>query len=248
MLRSVLCAALVALNGLAPQPLTVCAAVSLTDALQEIARAYENAGGGPVRFNLAASNVLARQLVNGAPADLFISADEAQMDLAARAGAIDPSSRVDLVGNRLAILSRSGGPAVQEPRDLATDRIRRIAVGDPSAVPAGVYARRFLETAQLWPSVQHRIVPVGNVRAALTSVLNGSADAAIVYESDTLAAPGAKAVVISGAHAPKIVYPAAIVSRTRDRAGAERFLTFLCGSEAAAIFARFRFAPLARGR
>ncbi len=87
------CLALLALVGVAPEPLTVSAAVSLTDALEAIAKEYAAAGGGPVRFNFAASSTLARQLVNGAPADMFISADEAQMDVAAQAGAIDPASR-----------------------------------------------------------------------------------------------------------------------------------------------------------
>src|SRR3982750_2060184 len=90
----------------APEPLTVSAAISLTDALQPIADAYARAGGGSVRFNFAGSNVLARQLAHGAPADLFISADEAQMAIAAGAGAIDPTSRINLLGNRLAVIVR----------------------------------------------------------------------------------------------------------------------------------------------
>src|SRR5512132_4241457 len=102
MLRALIGSIVLALAVAAPQPLTVSAAISLTDALDEIARAYAGAGGGPVRFNFAGSNTLARQLVNGAPADLFISADEAQMDVVAHAGAIDPSTRVDLLGNHLA--------------------------------------------------------------------------------------------------------------------------------------------------
>jgi molybdate transport system substrate-binding protein len=89
-------------------PLTVCAAVSLTDSLEAAVEIYRGDGGGPVRFNFAASNTLARQLVNGAPADLFISADSAQMDVAAAAGAIDRTTRVDLVANRLAVIVRPG--------------------------------------------------------------------------------------------------------------------------------------------
>ena len=107
MIVSLLSAALMAAAGPAPEPLTVSAAISLTDALDEVARAYALAGGGPVRFNFAGSNTLARQLVNGAPADLFISADEAQMDIAARAGAIDSATRVDLLGNHLAVVART---------------------------------------------------------------------------------------------------------------------------------------------
>ena len=240
--------ALGASAGRAPEPLTVSAAISLTDALEEIAREYAAAGGGPVRFNFAGSNTLARQLVNGAPADLFISADEAQMDVAARAAAIDPATRVDLLGNHLAIVART----VEAATNLAGPGVRRIALADPEAVPAGVYARRYLEATGLWGTVSDRIVPVANVRAALAAVVNGSADAAIVYESDTLAAPSLPAivtgVVAGGASVPHIRYPAAIVTRTRNRADAERFLAFLRGPQAAAVFAKYRFTPLAAVR
>ncbi len=240
---------LVLLGGarLQPAPLTVSAAVSLTDAMESIAREYASAGGGPARFNFAGSNTLARQLVNGAPADLFISADEAQMDVAAQAGAIDRSTRIDLLGNRLVIVFRPGAARIGQPRDLASSRVRRIAIGDPAAVPAGVYARRYLESMRLWPAVQDRIVPVGNVRAALAAVQNGSADAAIVYESDSVAAGSLESLIISGPGVPRIVYPAAIVSRTGNRAAAERFLAFLRGPQAAAVFARYKFTPLAAG-
>jgi molybdate transport system substrate-binding protein len=166
------------------------------------------------------------------------------MDVAARAGAVDPASRVDLLGNRLAIVARPGSPPIGGAADLARPGIGRIALGDPLAVPAGVYARRYLESAGLWPSLADRIVPVGNVRAALAAVMNGSADAAIVYESDTVTAGTLKAIVIAGSGAPRIVYPAALVTRAANRAEAERFLAFLRGPQAAAVFARYKFAPL----
>jgi molybdate transport system substrate-binding protein len=222
----------------------VSAAISLTDALESIAQEYAKAGGGPVRFNFAGSNTLARQLVNGAPADVFISADEAQMDVAAQAGAIDPATRVDLLSNHLAVVART----VRDAKDLAGPAVRHIALADPAAVPAGVYARRYLEATGLWSKVSDRIVPVANVRAALAAVVNGSVDAAIVYESDTLTAPSLTAIAVgamaNGVDLPRIVYPAAIVSRSTNRAAADRFLTFLRGPQASAVFARYRFIPL----
>jgi molybdate transport system substrate-binding protein len=231
-----------------PAPLTVSAAVSLTDALEAVARAYAKSGGGEVRFNFAGSNTLARQLVKGAPADVFVSADERQMDVTAQAGAIDPASRVDLLGNRLAIVSRPGIGAIKAPHDLTGPAVKRIALGDPAAVPAGVYARRYLESTGVWSILADRVVPVANVRAALAAVLNGSADAAIVYESDTVVGSSLSVFVIDGPDAPRIVYPAAIASRTTNRAAAERFLVFLRGPEAAALFERYRFQPLAARR
>jgi molybdate transport system substrate-binding protein len=232
-----------------PAPLTVSAAVSLTEALQAIADEYAKTGGGAVRFNFAGSNTLARQLLNGAPADVFVSADEAQMDVAVRAGAIDASTRVDVVGNRLAIVVRPGTVSVRRAQDLTAESIRRIGLGDPAAVPAGVYARRYLEAAGLWSSVETRVIPVGNVRAVLAAVMNGSAEAGIVYESDALiAGAGLQSIVIDDPTAPQIHYPGAIVSRTTHRAAAERFLAFLRGPEASAIFARFHFTPLSKSR
>jgi molybdate transport system substrate-binding protein len=224
-------------------PLTVSAAVSLTDALEAIAREYARVGGGPVRFNFAGSNTLAQQLAHGAPADLFISADVEQMTIASRAGAIDDSTQVPLLANRLAIATRRGGPAIADGRGLMNPSIRRVALGDPAAVPAGVYARLYLEHVGVWPSVQDRIVPVANVRAALAALMNGSVDAAIVYQSD-LVGLDVQAAIIEGQGAPNIVYPAAIVKRSRNRAEAERFLAFLRGAAAASVFARYRFTPL----
>jgi molybdate transport system substrate-binding protein len=230
------------------EPLTVSAAISLTDALEAIAATYAEAGGGPIRFNFAGSNVLARQLVNGAPADLFVSADAAQMEMVAQAGVIEPSSRVDLLGNRLAVIARSGAASatpIRRLEDLLRPEVKRIALGDPSAVPAGVYAREYLKAAGVWAPLESKVVPVANVRAALTVVENGSADAAIVYATDAaLSTSATTAFIVSGPHAPRIIYPAAMVARSRQPAAARKFLSFLRGSAASAIFRRFGFMPL----
>jgi molybdate transport system substrate-binding protein len=226
---------------------TVSAAISLTDALESVAREFARAGGGAVRFNFAGSNVLSRQIVTGAPIDLFISADEAQMDVAGRAGAIDESTRIALLGNALAIVCAPAGPAIDNVRSLLNENVRRVAIGDPDAVPAGVYARLYLQRLGLWEPLRPKLVPVANVRGALTAVENGAADAAITYRTDAVGAKGVRvAVVISGDGAPRIVYPAAILARAPNRAGAARFLEFLRGAAASAIFASYKFVPLAR--
>jgi molybdate transport system substrate-binding protein len=230
-----------------PRPaITVSAAISLAQALEEIGRAYEAAGGGTVRFNFAGSNVLARQIVNGAPVDLFISADEAQMRVVEDAGGIVRGSRAALVGNRLAVAVAAGAPAIEDASGLRRPEFRRIALGDPAAVPAGVYAKAYLEAAGVWAHITGRIVPLENVRAAVTAVDSGSADAAIVYESDLSSLRRARiAFVVSGPNAPRIEYPAAIVSGSRNRAAAEQFLKFLRSEEAGAVFRRYRFQPRA---
>src|SRR5215213_3476494 len=203
------------------EALTVCAAISLTESLEAAAAAYRLSGGGPVRFNFAGSNTLARQLVNGAPADLFISADNAQMDVAAAAGAIDRSTRVDLVENRLVVMVRPDHATIRSVRDLLDPAIRRVAIGDPAAVPAGVYARQYLQTIGIWPELAPRMVPAGSVRLALAAVESGAADAAIVYHTDlAMAGKTVRMIPIEGAGTPRVVYPAAVVERSRNRAEA----------------------------
>jgi molybdate transport system substrate-binding protein len=231
-------------------PITVSAAVSLTDALEAIGAAYRAVGGDAVRFNFAGSNVLARQIVSGAPVDLFISADEAQMTLAEATGAVEKQTQLDLLGNRLAVVTpRGAARSMPNVSALLQPAVRRIAIGDPAAVPAGVYARQYLQAEGLWDRLQSRLVPVGNVRAALAAAANASADAAIVYETDAASSPAVDlAFVVSGRNAPRIMYPAAIVAASKHRAAAERFLTFLRGPAATAIFERFKFVPLAAVR
>ena len=229
----------------APQPpaVLVSAAISLTDALLEIEKAYTAAGGGPLRFNFAGSNVLARQIANGAPADVFISADLVQMQYVEKAGAIAPGATSHLLRNSLAVVTPPGS-SIRTAQDLAQPSIRRIAIGDPAAVPAGFYARQYLQRAGLWSALQPKLLPLANVRAALAAVENGGADAAIVYRSDAAASRKvAVAFVVPESEAPPIIYPVAIMKAARNRAGAERFLAFLRGVEARRIFEQFKFRP-----
>lgn len=225
-------------------PLTVSAAISLTDALEALAPLCERGGGPRVRFNFGSSNGLARQIIRGAPADVFISADDIQMNAADAAGAIAKGTRVNLLGNRLAVVVRPG-TAAADVRALSDARIRRIAVGDPEAVPAGVYAKQYLERSGLWTSLRPKLVPVANVRAALAAVENSAADAAFVYESDAVTLTrGRLGFLITGTDAPRIVYPAAVVASSARKDDAMRFVRFLCSAEAADVFRRHKFEPL----
>jgi molybdate transport system substrate-binding protein len=230
----------------APAPITVSAAVSLTEALSEIAKEYAGAGRGGVRFNLGASNVLARQIVQGAPVDLFISADAAQMDVVADAGLVQPDSRVNLLGNQLAVVVPNDRPRTfTSIAQIADPAFRRIAIGDPAAVPAGIYAKQYLQQEGLWASVESRIVPTANVRAALAAVESGAADAAIVYRTDARTALRATVVwVVPVDRGPRIVYPAAIVRGAKNASEAARFLGFLRGATAERVFTRFGFTHL----
>ena len=232
-------------QGAPATPLTVSAAVSLTDVMAEIAAAYRDAGGVSPRFNFAGSNVLARQIVNGAPVDVFISADDLQMEVVARAGLIGPGSRVIVAGNRLVVVvAERRVQSVRSVQDLSAADIRRIAIGDPAAVPAGVYARSYLEKVGLWSRLEGKIIPSANVRAALTAVENGGADAAIVYATDARIARHLRvAVAITGPESPAIVYPACVLKSSRQAATAAHFVNFLRGPVAGRIFERHGFLP-----
>lgn len=229
-------------------PLTVSAAISLTEALEAVADAWRRSGGADVRFNFGASNSLARQILLGAPVDAFVSADAAQMDLVERAGRLVPGSRVEVVRNRLAVVARPASAAfVREQFDRAPPEIRRLAIGDPQAVPAGVYARQYLESRGLWTAYRSRVVPAASVRAALAAVENGAADAAIVYASDVRVARRAVlSFVVDPREGPPIVYPGAAIAASTRQSDVAAFLAFLRSPEAQAVFERHGFLPLAR--
>lgn len=228
-----------------PEPLQVSAAISLTDVLTAIESAYAAAGGAPTRISYGSSNGLAQQIVRGFPSALFISADERQMDVVENAGRVVAGTRVKLIGNRLAIVARRE-TALADARSLTGPAIRRIAIGDPDAVPAGVYARQYLERHGLWNAVQPKLVPLLTVRQAINAVDSGGADAAFGYENDAVRyAQKHIVVVLDGPDAPAVTYPAAVIRLGgRSEEQAARFLAFLCGDEAAAIFAQHHFIAL----
>lgn len=234
-----LLAALLLALPLAAAEVRVLAAASLTEALQEIGRDYERRSGDRVIFSFGGSSTLARQIEAGAPADLFLSADEAKMNTLARRGLIDPRTRVSVLSNRLVIVvPRTGGRALENPRDLV--HCRRIAIAEPSSVPAGIYARQYLQTLGIWNAVSRKIVPAENVRAALAAVAAGNVDAAIVYRTDARIQKNVR-VVHEVRNGPRISYPFAVVARPERPAAARRFLAHLRSRTARDIFARHGF-------
>jgi len=238
-----------AMSSLAPlraqrQEVLVSAAASLADVMGNLARVYEMRTGTRVVVNTGASNTLARQIAAGATVDLFISADEAQMD-AVRSEMV-ANTRVDLLSNQLAVVVPSDRPrALRSARELTDPAFHRIAIGDPAAVPAGVYARAYLEKIGVWSTVSGKIVPSASVRVALAAVENGAADAAIVYRTDVSSARRISlALAIPVADGPRIVYPAAVIRAGWNRNGATRLLAWLRDTEAAGIFKSAGFVPL----
>jgi molybdate transport system permease protein len=227
-------------------PILVSAAVSLTEALSVVARDFESRTGLRVSLNLGGSNSLARQVIAGAPVDVFISADEAQMAAVQAAGRLAAGTRVDLLGNRLVLVAAPDRvPPIRQPADLLSPTVTRVAIGDPRAVPAGVYARQYFERLGLWTSLQAKVVPGTSVRAALAAVDAGEADAAVVYATDARIARHAAVVYrVPADDAPRIVYPAGVMTGAPHPNEARAFLAALQDPRASDTFARHGFVPL----
>jgi molybdate transport system substrate-binding protein len=221
--------------------LHVSAAASLYDVLQEIAKSYESETGDRLVFNFGSSGSLARQIIEGAPVDVFISADERQMDRVAGKGFIYAPSRVSIVSNTLvAIVPSDSTLKLTGPNDLLSDDVVRVAVGDPETVPAGDYARQYLRRDGVWNRIGLKLIPMENVRASLAAVEAGNVDCGFVYKSDTVISKLVRiAFTLEGR--PTISYPAGVISTCRNRAAGKRFLDYLCTPPAQAVFKRYGF-------
>ncbi|HEX9941390.1 MAG TPA: molybdate ABC transporter substrate-binding protein [Thermoanaerobaculia bacterium] len=253
-MRRVLCGVLLLLGCGSPASetpeageLQVFAAVSLTDALLEIAAGYEKAGGDKVLLNTGASSFLARQIQEGAPADLFLSAGEAAMDQLERSGLVLQGARRSVLSNTLAIVVPSGSSLrIASPRDLAGPQVRALALAEPGSVPAGIYAREYLQSKGLWNAVAGKVVPTESVRAALAAVESGNVDAGIVYRTDAGTSKKVRiAYEVPGAEGPKISYPFAVLAGSERRDAARRFLAWLESPPALEVFRRHGFLVVA---
>jgi molybdate transport system substrate-binding protein len=235
-------------QALAADKVTVFAAASLTNALEEIAAQYKKTHGTDVVSSFASSSVLARQIEQGAPADLFISADQQWMDDAVAKKSMIDSTRYTLLGNDLVLIaprSDSAKPVTINDQTNLKSLLKgeRLAVGDPDHVPAGIYAKEALQKLGAWSSVSPVLARASNVRAALALVERNETPYGIVYGSDAVAS---KKVQVVGtfpedSHKP-VEYPVAIVN-DRDNAAVKAFYNYLKGPEAAAVFKQYGFSP-----
>lgn len=225
------------------QQLTVSAAASLTDVFKEIGTRFEAARPNTkVRFNFAASGVLIQQIANGAPADLFVSADQETMDRGIQQKVLDAATRRDFASNSLVmVVPATGAVPLARVADLGTPAVRRIAVGKVATVPVGRYTKQVLDQAGLWAPLEPKLVFADNVRQALDYVSRGEVEAGFVYRTDAeLMKDKVRIVLTATGHAP-ITYPLAIVSDSRQAALARDFVAFLFGADAQAILARHGF-------
>jgi molybdate transport system substrate-binding protein len=241
--------ALIALALLAPgapavaEEVNLYAAASLTECLEELAQGFEKSTGHKVVFNLGGSNDLARQIKAGAPADVFFSADKAQMDGLQAEGLVRAQDRVDVLSNMLVAVVPAGSTArLSDARDLPA--VKRLALADPQAVPAGVYARTWLQSIGLWDKVKEQVVPTLNVRAALSAVESENADAGIVYRTDAAISRRVKvAFEVPRSQGPAIVYPLAALAASRKAATTE-LVRYLTSAPAREVYGRHGFVVL----
>jgi molybdate transport system substrate-binding protein len=250
--RPLLALSLAALPALAGQaraaePLTIFAAASLTDALRALGQDWAARGHPAPRLSFAASSALARQIEQGAGADLFLSADEPWMDHLQQRQHIVPASRISPIGNSLVLVTPADRPravALARGTDLAAllGPNARLATGDPAHVPVGRYAQAALSWMGQWEAIAPRLARAENVRAALLLVERGEAPFGIVYATDAAASPR---VAVAGTFPPEshppITYPFAITRRAEGKPEARAFLAFLAGPEAAPTWQRFGF-------
>jgi molybdate transport system permease protein len=225
--------------------LLVLAAASLTDVLPALAEAWEEAGGRPVRFSFAATSRLARQVDQGSPGDVFVSADREWMDWVEERGWIVPASRTAVVANRLVVAVPVGRPGpLAGPADMVNPvAVARIGIADANA-PAGRYARQALEWAGVWEALEDRVVRGGSVRGTLEWIARGEADAGIVYSTD---AAVESRVTVAFPLPPEshqdVVYSAAVLRTSTRAAEAGDFVAFMAGERAEEIFADAGFRP-----
>jgi molybdate transport system substrate-binding protein len=227
--------------------ITVFAAASLTNVLQELGDAFTKDSSVPVRFSFAASSTLARQIENGSPADMFFSADLEWMDYLQNKQLIQPASRHDMLGNQLVLIAPAAGTVrlkIEPHFKLAAVLGNgHLATGDPDSVPVGRYAQEALTNLGVWNEIAPKVVRADSVRSALAFIDRGEASLGIVYATDALIDKGVRVIDVfpKDSHKP-IIYPAALTSKSNPQAA--KFLVFLRGPAGEVAFRHYGFTPL----
>lgn len=229
----------------ATEEVTVSGAVSLKDALDEISKTYKQQKPGvELRFNLGGSGTLLRQIEQGAPVDLFISASPDEMNELASKGLLLDDTRRDLVKNRVVLIVPTGKSAVASFADLAKPEVRQIAIGEPQTVPAGKYAQQVLTHFGLYDRLKPKFVFGKDVRGVLAYVASGNVDAGIVYATDARVSNKVKVVQTASEdwHSP-VLYPVAILKNSAHAAAAKDFEAFLSSPQSRSAFEKYGLFP-----
>lgn len=221
--------------------LTVSAAISLKGALDEIGANFEKENNIKINFNYGGSGVLQKQIEEGAPVDVFISAGKAQMDRLQSEQMIDSSTRVELLKNELVLISINSSEGVKAIEELGTKKVT-LAIGEVKTVPAGMYAKESLENLGLWEEVSLRTVYGKDVKDVLRYVQKGEVQAGIVYESDIIDIDNSYNIInIPESSHGSIIYPAAMISGCKNKEIAKAFIKFIRNSESRSIFEEYKF-------
>lgn len=223
--------------------LTISAAASLQNAIEELSRSYEQAHGDiRISLNFGASGMLAQQIEQGAPADVFVSAAAQPMDRLVARGLILPETRRDLLRNEIVLIVPRDSAAPRSFAGLADGVVKLIALGDPGSVPAGDYGRQVLRALGVWDNIQPKLVLAKDVRQVLTYVETGNADAGIVYATDARESAKIRVVAVApeNSHAP-VVCPIAVMKDSRQQEAARALALFLEGPQAREVFTRHGF-------
>jgi molybdate transport system substrate-binding protein len=224
----------------------VLAAASLTDVLKEISNGYQSKSKHTVKFNFGPSSGLARQIEEGAPADMFFSADLPQMDTLYKNGRLEPGTRKNLLSNQLVIIvPADSNLTISSSKDLVKAEVKRIALAEPTTVPVGVYTSKYLTDEGLWDKVKLKVVPVQDVRATLASVESGNVEAGFVYKTDAAAFRKVRiAYEVPIGKGPKITYPVAIVKESKRKDAARDFINYVQSPAAKDAFKKYGFVVL----
>lgn len=239
---------------LTPSPVTaqaktnllVSAAISLKDSLEEVKTTYQQTKPNVnVTYNFGASGALQQQIENGAPADIFFSAAQKQMDALQQKNLILTNTRRNLLKNRLVLVVPSNSQKLTSFRQLTDSKIKKIAMGEPRSVPAGQYAEEVLKNLGILQQVKPKLVLANNVRQVLAFVESGNADAGIVYATDAAISQKVKQVATApeNTHSP-IVYPVAVLKSSKNASAAREYVQFLSGNRAKSVFEKYGFSVI----
>ena len=223
--------------------ITVSAASSLKDALQEIKPLYQQRKSNiNISYNFGASGALQQQIEQGAPADIFISAGKKQVDALEQKGLLLPGSRTNVANNSLVLIVAQDVVGISSFSNLTDSKIKKIAIGEPRSVPAGQYGEEVLKNLKLYDQLKSKFVFGNNVRQVLAAVESGNAQAGIVYATDAKTSNKVKVVLTADEklHSP-IVYPVAVIKGSKNISAAKQFVQFLSGSQAKTVLRKYGF-------
>ncbi len=223
--------------------LLISAAASLKEALEEIKPLYQQSKANVnISYNFGSSGALQQQIEQGAPADIFISAAKKQIDALEQKGLLVAGTRNIIAKNRLVLVIPKNIVGITSFYSLKDAKVKKIAIGEPRSVPAGQYAQQVLEKLKIWGEIKSKLVFANNVRQVLASVESGNADAGLVYITDAKISDKIKVVVTADEkyHSP-IIYPLAVIKRSKNVDAAKEFSQFLSSNQAKAVFKKYGF-------